>query len=342
MNAAIMLLRQTRGRAADAGAHGKGEVMTVFVCAVPLLSALFSGCAPPLPFATGYVEGEYVLIAPVVPAQIESLAVARGDRVAAGAALVAMERRDAEIALAQADAALARAESQLANLREGRRPEEIRVIEAALGSARAQAAEAGRSADRLTNLSERGAATQAQRDDAATAAAVAVAKVAEIEANLSVARLPARPQEIAAAEAAVRGAQADRDRAQWGLDKRNLTAPAAGVVADVIRHEGEIAGPSAPVLSILPDGGVKLRLYVPESVIAKVRIGSALDVHCDACAEGLTAEVTYISDAPEFTPPVIYSLQNRQKLVYLIEARPGGDGGLKPGQIVDVDLGTGP
>lgn len=312
--------------------------MTMFVCSIPLISALFSACAQPPPFATGYVEGEYILVAPFTTAQIDTLDVARGDRVIAGQVLVEMERRDAEIAVAQSEAALAKAESQLANLREGKRPEEMRVIEAALASAQAQADEASRNATRLINLAAKGVATETQRDDAATAAEIAEARVAEIEANLAVARLPARSQEIAAAEATLRGAKADLDRAQWGLDKRLLTAPADGVVADVIRNAGEIAGPSAPVMSILPDGAVKLRLYVPEAFVAQIGIGGALAVNCDNCPPGLTATVSYVSDAPEFTPPVIYSLQNRQKLVYLIEARPDATSPLKPGQVVDVDL----
>jgi HlyD family secretion protein len=88
---------------------------------------------------------------------------------------------------------------------------------------------------------------------------------------------------------------------------------------------------------LLPDGAVKLRLYVPEAKIAQIHPGSRLAVQCDACAAGISAVVTYVADAPEFTPPVIYSLENRQKLVYLIEARPEGVH-LKPGQIVDVSL----
>ncbi len=59
----------------------------------------------------------------------------------------------------------------------------------------------------------------------------------------------------------------------------------------------------------------------------------------DGCPDGLKARVSYVSPDPEFTPPVIYSLQNRQKLVYLVEAHPEGNAtGLQPGQIVDVDL----
>lgn len=314
----------------------------MFACAIPVVSALFSACTLPPPFATGYVEGDYVLVAPVATAQIQTLNVTRGDRVTAGQVLVELERQDAEIALAQSEAALSRAENQLANLREGKRPEEIRVIEAALASARAQADEAHRSAARLVDLAKKGVATQAQRDDAATGAAVADARVAEIEANLSVARLPARTYEIAAAEAALREAKAENGRANWVLEKRRLTAPADGIVSDVIRNAGEIAGAAAPVLSMLPDGAVKLRLYVPQAGVASIRPGSRLAVHCDGCPDGLTATVSYIADGPEFTPPVIYSVESRQKLVYLVEARPeGGTEALKPGQIVDVDLGEG-
>jgi len=311
----------------------------MFLCSIPLLSALFSGCAPVPPFAAGYAEGEYVLIAPVTTARIEQLLVARGDRVTTGETLGALEKRDAEIALAQAKATVAVAESQLSNLKEGRRPEEITVIEASLASARAQAAEAERVAKRLASLTSRGAATQAELDDATTAENVANARVAEIEANLAVARLPARLQEIAAAEANLDQAKAAMDQTRWALDQRSLMAPATGTISDIIRYSGEIAGPAAPVLSLLPDGAVKLRLYVPENAVTLIKPGSMLTVHCDNCAPDMTARVSYVSDTPEFTPPVIYSLQNRQKLVYLIEARPEGKNDLKPGQIVDVGLG---
>jgi len=309
-----------------------------FLCAIPVISSLFTACAPPLPFATGYVEGEYTLVAPIAQAQVRRVAVARGDRVAEGDLLVEMESRDAEIALAQAEAARAQAKNELANLPEGPRAEAVQVRAAALASARARAAEAEREAGRIARLADRGAATTARSDDAETAAEVASAAVAEAEAQLAVAQLPARPQQIAAAEAQMEGARAARDQAQWALEQRRLEAPVTGQVNDIIRIAGENAGPSAPVLSLLGDGAVKLRLYVPETSVSRIAPGSALAVNCDGCPEGLRATVSYVADGPEFTPPVIYSLENRQKLVYLVEARPDGGEVLKPGQIVDVEL----
>jgi len=310
-----------------------------FICAIPVIAGLFSMCGGAGPLAVGYVEGEYVLVAPIETAQIVEIGVRRGDRVLAGQALGRLERRDAEIAVAQAEAGLAQAERQLANLQEGRRPEEIASIAAALRSAQAQAAEAERVRQRQVDLLKQGISTQATYDTASTAVELAQAKVAELEANLAVAKLPARSNEIKAAQAAVEQAKAILESAEWRLSKRTLSIPQSGVVSDIIRNTGEVAGPQAPVLSVLPDDALKLRVYVPEFALSSIRVGSQLNVHCDGCGEGMRATVSYISADPEFTPPVIYSLENRQKLVYLVEARPDDDAwALVPGQIVDVDL----
>lgn len=314
--------------------------MSGLLCSVPLLSGLLAACAPAPPFATGYVEGEFLLIAPIATARVESLAVRRGQSVSAGEALVHMERSDATIALAEAEAALAQAKSKLADLQEGRREAEIAVIAASLASARAQAAEAANETDRVSQLVERGAAAQAQLDEVQTRLDVARARVAEVEADLEVARLPARAHVIAEAEAAVTQAEAARDAAAWQLEQRVLDAPADGTVFELLRRAGEIAGPAAPVLNFLPDGAVLLRVYVPERDRARIAPGDTLAVGCDGCPDGLTAKVTYVSDEAEFTPPVIYSVESRQKLVYLVEARPGeGADALRPGQIVEVQLG---
>ncbi|QDC02134.1 HlyD family efflux transporter periplasmic adaptor subunit [Mesorhizobium sp. 8] len=310
-----------------------------FLCSLPLAAQLFSACAPAAPLAVGYVEGDYVLLAPIEVAQVQSVSVRRGDRVAAGAALATLEDADAGIAVAQAQAALGAAEAQLADLKVGKRPEEIAVLEAAVRSAKAQADEAGRVLDRTRDLAKRGIATQAQLDEATTAVEVAQAAIGQSEANLAVAKLPARPEAIKAADNAVKQAKAALDQAEWRLSKRTLTAPAAGRINDVIRDPGDTAGPTAPVVSMLPDGAVKLTVYVPEAAFSSIKVGSELAVRCDGCGSGLKARVSYVSPDPEFTPPVIYSLENRQKLVYLVEARPeGGAGPLQPGQIVDVDI----
>jgi HlyD family secretion protein len=309
------------------------------LCALPFAASLFSACAAPAPLAVGYVEGEYALLAPVEVAEVKNVSVRRGDHVAAGATLAALEDSDAKIAVAQAQAALAEADAQLANLQIGKRPEEIAVLKAAVDMARAQQADAQRKVDRLSDLYQKGTATQADFDTAETTLKTAVAQVEQAEANLAVGKLPARPEEIKAAENQVAQANASLDQARWRLAKRVITAPAAGRINDIIHNPGDVAGPQAPVISMLPDGAVKLTLYLPERAFSSVKVGTMLDVHCDGCKPGLQARVSYVSPDPEFTPPVIYSLETRQKLVYLIEAKPVGDKTrLQPGQIVDVGM----
>ncbi len=309
------------------------------MCSIPLAAQLFSACAPAAPLAVGYVEGEFVFLAPIEVASVNTVSVRRGDRVAAGQPVATLEDADAEIAVTQAQAALAQARAQLADLQIGKRPEEIAVLEAAVRSAKAQADDASRTLARTQDLLKRGVATQAQYDDAATQAEVAQAAIGQSEANLAVGRLPARPDEIEAAQNQVKQSQSALDQAKWRLSKRVLTALSPGRIDDVIRNPGDTAGPTAPVISMLPDGALKLTLYIPEAAFSSVKVGSELAVRCDGCPDGLKARVSYVSPDPEFTPPVIYSLQNRQKLVYLVEAHPEGNAGaLQPGQIVDVDL----
>jgi HlyD family secretion protein len=312
------------------------------LCSMPLAAQLFAACAPAAPLAVGYVEGDYVLLAPIEVAQVEAVAVKRGDRVTPGTPVVTLESADAEIAVAQAEAGLAQARAQLADLQIGKRPEEIAVLKAEVDMASAQAFNAKRKYDRAADLFKRGAGTQADFDTASATLETANAQVGQAKANLAVGGLPARAETIKAADNQVRQAQATLEQAQWRLSKRVLAAPSAGRVNDVIRNPGDTAGPTAPVVSILPDGAVKLSVYIAESAFASVKVGTLLNVHCDGCGPAVKARVSYVSPDPEFTPPVIYSLENRQKLVYLVEARPEGDAGpLQPGQIVDVDLDAG-
>lgn len=308
-----------------------------FLCALPLAATFFAACAAPPPLAVGYVEGDFVLVAPVEAARIETLAARQGERVDAGQALAMLQADDARHATEEAKAALAQAEAQAADLKEGRRPEEIAVLEAALRSAEAQGAEARRVLERTRDLARRNVATQADLERTETALALATAATGQAEANLAVARLPARAEAIRAAESQVERARAALAQAEWRLGQRTVAAPASGRIAEVIRNPGDIASPSAPILSLLPDGAIRLKLYLPEPQFSSVPVGALLTVQCDGCPPGLKARVTYASPEPEFTPPVIYSLETRQKLVHLIEAQPEGDAAaLKPGQIVDV------
>jgi HlyD family secretion protein len=97
-----------------------------------------------------------------------------------------------------------------------------------------------------------------------------------------------------------------------------------------------------PVLSLLPPGNIKVRFYVPEAGLPAVAYGEQIDVSCDGCVSGLTARVSFIAKQSEFTPPVIYSLEERAKLVFLVEALPEKPSAFRVGQPVSVRLARGP
>ncbi|CAN5384400.1 HlyD family efflux transporter periplasmic adaptor subunit [soil metagenome] len=309
-----------------------------FWCSIAIAARLF-GCEPEYSAFAGYVEGEFSAIAPVEVARVAQVNVRRGDHVLAGTLIANLEDSDAVLALRQAEAKFAQMRAQLANLKSGRRREEIAVIAATLESAKANERDAQLAFDRKRELYERRVNAKADLDQAQAALDIAHARVKEIEANLAVAALPARPDEIAAMEQQTAEAEAALGTARWHLDERRVIVHSGGLVFDILKRPGETAGPSAPVISFLPDGAIKLRFYIPQGVRSSVTAGTKLTISCDGCQAGLTAAVTYVADHPEFTPPVIYSVENRQKLVYLVEARPDNPSSpLNPGQIVDVHL----
>jgi HlyD family secretion protein len=93
-------------------------------------------------------------------------------------------------------------------------------------------------------------------------------------------------------------------------------------VQDVFFRAGEVVNAGQPVLSLLPPQNLRLRFYVPEPLLATLSLGQAIFVTCDSCPAGPEAKISFISREAEYTPPVIFSEQERAKLVFRVEARP--------------------
>jgi HlyD family secretion protein len=141
-----------------------------------------------------------------------------------------------------------------------------------------------------------------------------------------------------AAEAVLRDAQARLNSSQTRLSRRSIFSSVDGTVQQIYFRPGEMVPAGRPVLSLLPPGNIKVRFYVPESVLPGVAYGDLIRVTCDGCVSDLTARVSFIARQSEFTPPVIYSLEERAKLVFLIEALPEKPGEFRVGQPVGVTL----
>ncbi|HWV51266.1 efflux RND transporter periplasmic adaptor subunit [Pseudorhodoplanes sp.] len=144
------------------------------------------------------------------------------------------------------------------------------------------------------------------------------------------------------AQALYREAQARLAAAQTRLTRRRVLSPVTGLVQQVYYRAGETVPASRAIVSILPPGNMKVRFYVPEPMLARLAIDDPISFACDGCPEGMTGKISFISRYAEYTPPVIYSQQERHKLLYLIEAMPNDPAALRVGQPVDVTVAPKP
>jgi len=285
----------------------------------------------------GYVEGYLVLMAPEDGGRIERLAVDSGDRVTAGQLLFTLESSMQIAQRDEAEAKLHQARAQLADLQAAlRRPEEIAVLEAQEERARAQLDLSRAELDRQRALFERGIAAQAQYDQARTAFERDKAALQEVTRQIQAGQIAARSAEIGAAKAAVQAAEAALRQTEARLARRQVSAPADAQVQDVYFRAGETVNAGQPVLALLPPGNRRIRFYVPEPLLATMALGQTVGLSCDGCEAGLQARVSFISGEAEFTPPVIFSEQERTKLVFRIEAKPLDGAGLPIGLPVTV------
>ena len=140
------------------------------------------------------------------------------------------------------------------------------------------------------------------------------------------------------AEANLRTAQARLNSAKTRLDRRRVFAPVAGTVQEIYFRAGEQVAAGRPIASLLPPENVRVRFFVPQAMLPQVRIGERIAVQCDGCAANLMARVNFISAQAEFTPPVIYSQEERARLVFRVEALPEHPGDLRVGQPVSIAL----
>ena len=326
------------GRMKNAPLNLSQQRTRVLLCC--LVGLLGSACSePPATGWSGYAEGDYIYIAAPLSGRLEALAVREGQSVSKNAPLFALDADAERAASDEAVARLAGARAQAANLDKGRRSDEIAVTQAQLTQAQASAAFAQSELARQQQLLVQGFVSKSRIDDAATILKQAQARVAELEAALKVAHLPARVDERTATQASAKAASDVLRQSQWREAQKQQAAPLDALVSDVFFRAGEFVPAGQAVLALLPPGNVKARFFVPQADLGKFKLGQTVLLSCDGCGAPMAARVTHVATQVEFTPPVIYSNAQRAKLVYLVEARPdAGASGLHPGQPLDVRL----
>ena len=245
----------------------------------------------------GYAEGDNAFISAPQPGWVAHLAVERGTQVKRGQLLFTLDDTREQAAREQAAAVIPQMKAQIAQ------------------------AEANLVLMQKNLVRQQGLA----RQNAGVPTALDAAQASYRQAKDSLAQMQAQEQQ---AEAALAGAQ-------YTLTQRDIVAYVDGPVQDVYFRQGEYVPASTPVVSILPPKNIYVRFFVPETEFAKVHLGQKVRVTCDGC-KPLTATITFIAQQEEFTPPVIFSVGNREKLVFKLEARAAVGLPLHPGQPVEV------
>ncbi|SOE98199.1 HlyD family secretion protein [Burkholderia sp. OK233] len=317
--------------------------MNRFPCAVlfVLQAALLSACSHhDAGTYQGYVEGEFVYLGSSQSGKLTQLSVARGQTAGANAPLFSLESDDETHALVQAQQQLAAARAQLEDIQTGKRVPEVNVNRAQLAEAIANARKASLQLTRDEAQYRAGGIAKAQLDDSRANADSTAAQVRELTSQVEVARLPARSQQIVQQQAQVAAAEAAVAQAQWKLDQKRVSAPAEGLVYDTLYRQGEWVPAGSPIVQLLPPQNIKVRFFVPETIVGQLTPDRRVAIHCDGCTADVPARITYVSSEAEYTPPVIYSNESRAKLVFMVEAHPSSADAMKlhPGQPVSVVL----
>jgi HlyD family secretion protein len=272
--------------------------------------------------------------------RLDHLAVARGETVTAGKPLFAFDREPETSAMHNAQRLLQGSQSRLSDLETGKRPQEIDVTRAQLMQALAQKKQAGQILESDRKQYQAGGIAQTDLITAQEAADASAARVSELEADLAVDALPAREQQIKAQQNQVSADRASLAETQWRLEQKDIRSPRQGLVFDTLYREGEWVAAGNPVVQLLPPENMEVRFFVPETIVGKLKVGESVEVQCDGCSAVVQAAITFISPQCEYTPPVIYSNENRSKLVFMIIAKPPDEKAalLHPGQPVEVTV----
>lgn len=311
----------------------------ILVCQFPLWLISCGEAPTTLP---GYVEGEYVHVAAPVGGRLIELSVQEGDTLAPGQPLFRLDSQPEQAAVQAAAARLQQSHANLADLEKGKRPEELAVIEGQIRAAEASTALARSDLHRQTPLVSSGAISPATLDSYQARVRQEESNLASQQASLRSARLRARDDQLQAAIQAVQAAEAELASQRWALDQKQQQSPVSAHVEEILYRVGEWVPAGSPVVNLLPPAAVKARFYLPQARRPELRTGSRVSLHCDGCPAPIPARVSYIANQVEFTPPVIYSEENRARQVFLVEAKPesGATTPLYPGQPLEVTWET--
>ena len=287
----------------------------------------------------GNVDIREVDMAFEVGGRIDEVAVEEGDRVSAGDLLAAVDPARGRDRLAQADAQIAQAEADLARLRNGNRPQEVAQARARVAAAEAALANARADYNRREPLVAEGAVSRDLWDQTRAELRRAEAQLAEASQAASLASAGARREDVAAAEARLQAARAQRASVDTDLGDTRLEAPVEGTVVTRAVEPGSLVQPGMSAFTIAIDRPLRVRAYVAEPDLSRIAPGMKVLVRADGNPKVYEGTIGYISPRAEFTPKSVETADLRTDLVYQLRITvTEPDGALRQGQPVTVSV----
>lgn len=291
----------------------------VLITGLPLL--LLAACGREAPRALGTLEWDRVTLPSPAAEKIVAIEVREGQKVHAGDVLVRLEATATQSQLDAAAAQQRRSGAALAELRAGPRREEVARSRAALAAAQAQAVDARAQFRRIGELAGRQLVALAEVDRARAAAESADAQVRAAEQALLELERGTRGEQVAQGEAAVQAALAQAETQRVQLEKLTLVAPRDGVIDSLPFRLGDQPPVGAPLVVMLAGEAPYARVYVPETLRARVKVGDRVQVHVEGSEQAWPGTVRMIRSDPSFTPYYALVGQDVSRLTYLAEVQ---------------------
>jgi multidrug efflux pump subunit AcrA (membrane-fusion protein) len=266
---------------------------------------------------------------PRVSGYLESIPVQIGQKVRQGEVIAVVDQAEISQKVKEAEAVLARARAQLAELRAGARPEELAQAEETLRQARSRLENARISLERVRSLVVKGYVARQELDNAQLAYELGEAQSVAADNQLTLVRKGARTEVRQAMEAQVKQAEATLAQQRLQLENTVVRAPFAAFVSRRFVDPGALVSTSTPLVTLVHSDTVKVLVNVIEKDVSLIKVGAPVSVQTDAYPGKLfRGQVVRINSALDAASRTLVA-----------EAHvPNPAGVLKPGMFVRVEV----
>ncbi len=288
----------------------------------------------------GYVEGENIYIACPYEGVLIHKLVSRGQAVKKGELLFQLDNNPEALLASQGKAGVAEAQAALLDLQKPRRTLEIDAIQDQINQVEANLVLANLRVKRYQDLYKKQAVELDRVDEVLTTQHGLQASKAQFQANLDLAKLGARDDQIKTQMAKLQEVKFALSVGQWKLSQKKLYAAADGVMFDTYYQEGEFTTAGKPIAALLPFTSIRVEFFVPANALPTIELNQKIQFTCEGCSKTNEAIINYISPEAEYVPPLVYTRANTENLVFRVKAQITHPTSFKPGQPVSVVVGT--